>query len=69
MRNSRLSTIIQLKIFIFEARVSLQILLQSLKQNTRKSAQLENIRGNFSNFFVWRNMPKQYESFCRYVQQ
>ena len=33
MPNSRLHTNFQLNIFIFEARVSLQTLLQSLKQN------------------------------------
>ena len=32
----------KLNIFIFEAKTSLQILLQSLKQNTRKSAQVGN---------------------------
>ena len=39
MPNSRLHTNFQLNIFIFEARVSLQTLLQSLKQNSDKSAQ------------------------------
>ena len=34
MPNSRLHTNFQLNIFIFEARVSLQTLLQSLKQNS-----------------------------------
>ena len=36
MPNSRLHTNFQLNIFIFEARVSLQTLLQSLKQNSDK---------------------------------
>ena len=36
MPNSRLVTNFQLNIFIFEARVSLQTLLQSLKLNTSK---------------------------------
>ena len=40
--NSWLPTNFQLNIFIFEARTSLQALLQSLKQNAKKSARLEN---------------------------
>ena len=36
MPNSRLHTNFQLNIFIFEARVSFQTLLQSLKQNSDK---------------------------------
>ena len=41
--NSRLSTNFQLNIFIFVARVSLQTLLQSLKQKDRKSAPVGNV--------------------------
>ena len=37
MPNSRLPTNFQLNVFIFEARVSHQTLLQSLKQNSDKS--------------------------------
>ena len=42
MPNSRLPTNFQRNIFIFETRVSLQTLLQSLKQNENKSAWLGN---------------------------
>ena len=41
--NSRLSTNFQLNIFIFVARVSLQTLLQSLKQKDRKLGQIGNV--------------------------
>ena len=47
-----LPTNFPLNIFIFEARVSLQTLLQSLKQNSDKSARLGTFCGKFSNFFV-----------------
>ena len=40
-----------LNIFSFEARVSLQTLLQSLKQNANKLARLENFCGNFFKLF------------------
>ena len=43
MTNSRLPTNFQLGIFVFEARVSLQSLLQSLKQKSRKSALAGNV--------------------------
>ena len=49
---------LQLNIFIFEATACLQTLLQSLKQNSDKSARLGTFCGKFSNFFVWRNMKK-----------
>ena len=52
MPNSTLPTNFQLNIFIFEARVSLQILLQSLKQNSDESARLGTFCGKFSNLFV-----------------
>ena len=42
MSNIRLPTNFQLNIFIFEARVTLQTLLQSLKQNANKSTRLGN---------------------------
>ena len=43
MPNSRLPTNFQLNIFIFVARISLQTLLQSLKQKYKKSAQVANV--------------------------
>ena len=44
MPNSKLPTNFQLKILVFEAKVSLQTLLQSLKQKDRKSARVGNIQ-------------------------
>ena len=42
-KSSKLHTNFQLNIFIFGARVSLQTLLNSLKQKDRKSAQIGNV--------------------------
>ena len=42
MLNRKLPTKFQLNIFIFEARASLQTLIQSLKQKDRKSSKVSN---------------------------
>ena len=38
---------------------------QSLKQNASRSARLGNFCIKFSNFFVWRNIPKQHKSYLQ----
>ena len=68
MPNSGLHTNL-LNIFIFEAIVSLQTLLQALKQNSNKSAKLGTFCSKFSFFLSVEICQNSTKIICSYAQQ